>query len=153
MPLKKWMPPKSCVCARIAYLALLIGASLFAPIDIGVAQTGEYGRITLVNGTDATLVLKVKHLFPPDVIASCEASPNSSCTTEPIPVGLLDLEASSPDGSKKFTKETSLVSGENDVWSVSDQSSSGPSGPPEQRRFEGAADTACRLRLPWYSHS
>jgi hypothetical protein len=132
------MPLKSFLGARTAYFALLIGASLVAPIDMCVAQTSE-GRITLVNGTDATLALKVKHLFLPDIIASCEAPPNSTCTTGAIPVDLLDLEASSADGSKRFTKEIdSLVSGENDVWSVSDQSSDGAPGPAEQARFGSA---------------
>lgn len=117
---RKVMPLKSFLCARTVYLALLIGASLVVSGDMCVAQSGEYGRITLVNGTDADLTLNVKHLFPPTIIASCQAPPKSACTTGAIPTGLLDLEALSADGSKKFAKTTSLVSGENDVWSVSD---------------------------------
>ena len=81
------------------------------------SQTGEYGRVTLHNESSGTVILNIKRLFPPTIIASCTAPPNSDCTTGPVPAGLVDLEAAS--GPSKLSKTYSLVNGENYEWTIS----------------------------------
>jgi hypothetical protein len=115
------MRKKLFLYVRMTFCGLLIAASLAVSVDIGVAQSGQYGRITLVNKSNTTLVLNVKQLYPPTVLASCQAPPNSTCTTGAIEVGLVDLEALSLDGRSRITRTYSLVNGETYPWVISER--------------------------------
>ena len=90
-----------------AFILCFVAAAVFLP---ALSASAADGAITVINDTEFTLEIKV------DGQTRCKLAPGAKKTLDAIPEGAHQLQAVTPDGDVKFSKEMRVIAGRTASW-------------------------------------